>query len=95
VLLWADPAGGGFDFDAGEDGYALTDVLRADRDGAPADEISGTLGKTEGDQSAGAGIWQGAHLVPKQSGFGVDADRQADLLLEGGLKVGHYFNPRA
>ena len=68
ALLWGEAAGWGFDLDAGENGYALTDHFGGDHHGAPADEISGALGKAEGDQPAGAGVWQRPALVPKQSG---------------------------
>ena len=89
LLLGSDPAGGDLDLNAGEDGQAGADHGLGDGDGAPADEISGSTGKAEGDEPTGAGIGQAADLVAKDAGIGIGADRQADLLLEGGLGVSH------
>ena len=50
-------------------------MLRADRDGAPADEISGATGQAEGDESACARVGEGPYLIAKNSGLGVGADR--------------------
>ena len=89
LLLGPDPSGGDLDLDAGEDGQAGADHGLGDGDGAPADQVSGSTGKAEGDEPTGAGIWEAADLVAEDASLGVGADRQADLLLEGGLGISH------
>ena len=89
LLLGPDPACGDLDLDAGEDGQAGADHGLGDGDGAPADQVSGSARETEGDETTGAGIGQRSALVPERPHIGVGADRQADLLLEGGLGISH------
>lgn len=89
ALIGPDAAGGCLDLDAGEDGDALADVLRADGDGAPADKVSGALGQAEGDEPAGAWVRQGSDLIAKGAHVRQRAQRQAYLLLKGCLGVGH------
>ena len=73
LLLGPDPSGRGLDLDAGEDGQAGADHGWGDGDGAPADQVSGSAGKAEGDEPPGAGIWQAADLVAEDAGFRVGA----------------------
>ena len=89
LLLGSDPSGGDLDLDAGEDGQAGADHGLGDGDGAPADQISRSAGQAEGDEATGAGIWEAAAVVSVEPQVWPGADRQADLLLEGGLGISH------
>ena len=89
LLLWPDAACGCLDFDAGEHGEPGADHGRGDGDGAPSDQVCTAARETKGDEPAAAWIGQAADLIAEDAGLGMCAERQADLLLEGGLGVGH------
>jgi len=76
VLSRRDAACGGFDFDRGEDGQLLPDVLGFNRDGAPADEIGTTGGcNAELHIATGARIGQLAAVIAKNSQMRVRTKR--------------------
>lgn len=87
LLLRAKAAGGGLHLDAAEHGQSGAHHVWGDGDRAPADQVSGAASEAKGDQPAGAGIGQGAHLIAEQPGIGSRPERQADLLLQGGFGV--------
>jgi len=89
LLVWPDAACGCLDLNGREHGEPGADHLRGDRDGAPADQVCTAARETEGDEPAAAWIGQAADLVAKDARIGTRAERQADLLLECGLGVGH------
>ena len=91
LLFWSEATCSGFYLDGQEDGQPGADHGLCDGDGAPANQVSGSLGEAKGDEPAGAWIWQAADLVPERPHIGVGAECKADLLLEDGLGVSHAY----
>ena len=75
LLLRADAACGGLHLNAGEHGQALPDVLGADRDGAPANQVTGAARQAEGDEPAGARVGEAANGVAEQASIWACAER--------------------
>ena len=92
LLLGSDPSGGDLDLDAGEDGQAGADHGLGDGDGAPADQVSGSTGKAEGDEPTGAGIWEAAAVVSVEPQVWPGAHGKSDLLLKVGF-TGRHSSP--
>jgi len=91
LLGWCNAAGGGLDLDRGENCYALANHLGCNYDSAPADQVSGSTGKTKSDKPTSAGVWQAAYLVAKQARVRAGANGQPDALLQVGLGIGHIY----